>query len=54
MEKKKFAPEYDGLCFKKPNKFDDETKADIVFSLNKLIREKTGLEVNMKFKDYKD
>ena len=51
IQAKKYYPEYDGLCFKKPA---DKTLDydDIIFKVNNQILKKTGLNVKMKFKGY--
>jgi hypothetical protein len=48
----KVAPEYDGLCFKKPNMTDEQLN-DLVDDINTHILIKTGLNVRMKWKPYK-
>jgi len=50
---KSFAPEYDGVCFKDPG-VDDDAKAVMIEKINLMIKQKTGMDVKMKFKEYKE
>jgi len=50
---KSFAPEYDGICFKDPN-VDEDAKNQMIHKINNMIMEKTGMQVTMKFKEYKE
>ena len=52
-KRRNVALEYDGLCFKKPSKFDSETADELVGAMNDAILKETGLNVKMKFKGYK-
>ena len=49
---KSFAPEYDGICFERPNVVDEELYI-MSSEINDLIKQKTGFSIKMIFKDYK-
>ncbi len=45
------ALEYDGLCFKRPDKTDEEL-VELIVKINDNIKKKTGLDVKMAWKKY--
>jgi hypothetical protein len=47
------ALEYDGLCFKRPDKTEEELD-ELLETINDTIKAKTGLEVKMAWKAYKE
>lgn len=47
------ALEYDGLCFKRPN-ITEEALDELLETINKNIKTKTGLDVKMAWKPYKE
>jgi hypothetical protein len=49
IKQKKFALEYDGICFARPTDVDLD---NIIHTINLTILEKTGLSIQMKFKPY--
>jgi len=51
QDRKNIAPEYDGLCFKKPN-LTDEKMEELINELNYKIKTDTKLEVKMILKSY--